>query len=185
LLQGELEEAANRSIDVHLAGFPIRLTRDLSVARRYARDLYDGAGSRLYGLLASSHAKNLAALGVDNTFQGTKRIRIAKWFNDPESSPLSGCALTQPITEFQCQGLELDLPIVCWGDDLRWVGAHWVPRPIRRRYRQDDPIGLLINSYRVLLTRGRDGMVIFVPPQEQLDETVSALRRAGVVVLPE
>jgi hypothetical protein len=183
LLQGSVAEAADRAIDVHLAGFPLRFTRDLDAARGYARDLDEGDGTRLYGLLASSHAKNLAVLGVDNTFQATKRIRVSKWFNDPPSSADSGRNLKQPITEFQCQGLELDLPIVCWGDDLRRDAGRWIARPVKRRYRQDDPIGLLINSYRVLLTRGRDGMVIFVPAQTSLDETADALRQAGVAEL--
>ena len=84
------------------------------------------------------------------------------------------------MTEFQCQGLELDLPILCWGEDYRWVSPGWELHPIRRRYPQDDPNQLLTNAYRVLLTRGRDGLVIFVPPDPLLDATEQALIRAGV-----
>lgn len=184
LLGEQVDAAMDLAIDIQREGFPLWVTRDLDQARSYARDRYIGDDSSLYGLVASSQAKNLATLGIDNTFQATKRVRVARWFNDPVESSLSGRAMTQPITEFQCQGLELDLPILCWGDDLSWAGQRWSARPIRRKYPQDDPTTLLINSYRVLLTRGRDGLVIWVPPQTVLDATVEALQQAGVSPLP-
>lgn len=46
-----------------------------------------------------------------------------------------------------------------------------------------DPHQLRINSYRVLLTRGRDGFVIFVPPTAEMKETYRALKDAGVAEL--
>jgi hypothetical protein len=39
------------------------------------------------------------------------------------------------------------------------------------------------NAYRVLLTRGRDATVIFVPPIPELDETFINLIAAGLVEL--
>ena len=45
------------------------------------------------------------------------------------------------------------------------------------------PFELRKNSYRVLLTRGRDGSVIFLPEDEALDETYKYLVNAGVVSL--
>jgi DUF2075 family protein len=88
------------------------------------------------------------------------------------------------VTEFGCQGLELDLPILCWGDDYRRVADDWVLKPINRRYKQDDPQALLRNAYRVLLTRGRDGLIIFVPEDTLMDSTENALLAAGVQLLP-
>jgi hypothetical protein len=41
---------------------------------------------------------------------------------------------------------------------------------------------LRLNAYRVLLTRGRDGAVLFVPPGAEMDSTASALHRAGIDV---
>ena len=72
-------------------------------------------------------------------------------------------------SEFKVQGLEIDYAVVCWDADLRrasdganwdyynFRGTRWNKRnkPEQRRY--------LLNSYRVLLTRARQGMVIFVP----------------------
>ena len=110
----------------------------------------------------------------------TKNVKKGRWFNAPPEDPLSCCALEAVVTEFGCQGLELDLPIVCWGSDHRWDSGHWQLSPTRRRDPVDDPVTLLRNAYRVLLTRGRDGLVIFVPPDRELDETFDVLQDAGL-----
>ena len=47
-----------------------------------------------------------------------------------------------------------------------------------------NPYRLRINGYRVLLSRARDGMIIFVPPIERLRETHRALKDAGCQDLP-
>lgn len=124
----------------------------------------------------------MAELGIDNGFTGTRRD-VAAWYNAPPSDPRSSCQLARPQTEFQCQGLELDLPIVCWGDDMRWEG-NW--RSYVRAGGARDAHQLRLNSYRVLLTRGRDGFIIFLPenlPDNQ-QETLSGLfRGAGVADL--
>ena len=106
-------------------------------------------------------------------------MNIAAWYNAPPDDPRSGCHLVQPVTEFGCQGLELDLPVVCWGSDLVWGDEGWAHSPTRRRFALDNPVQVLTNAYRVLLTRGRDGLVIFVPPGDGLDALASALHDAG------
>ena len=114
-------DAANPTIAATLAaklrreGYPIYITRDLDAAREYVRRRFAGETQRRYGLLASSRAKNLDSYGIDPGFQATRRVRIDRWFNDGLESPEGGCHLDTVITQFQCQGLELDLPIVCWG----------------------------------------------------------------------
>ena len=89
------------------------------------------------------------------------------------------------MTEFGCQGLELDLPIVCWGNDLKWDGVGWDIRKVNAKYALDDPEQIRRNAYRVLLTRGRDGLVVFIPPDPVMDLTEHALLAAGVRPLPE
>jgi hypothetical protein len=42
-----------------------------------------------------------------------------------------------------------------------------------------------MNAYRVLLTRGRDGVLIWVPGDRALDETAEAIEVAGVRPLNE
>lgn len=186
LLNGSLPLAAQRAVRIHAQQYPLYLTRDLDDARSYARVRYADEPEKRYGLLSSSHAKVLPKFGVDNSFMATSRVlNIARWFNAPRDDPKSCCALSQPVTEFGCQGLELDLPIVCWGEDYRWTGSEWSLTPVRRKYRQEDPQALLENAYRVLLTRGRDGLVIFVPDDPRLDQTEHALLAAGMRPLPQ
>jgi hypothetical protein len=183
LLGEDLEVAGD--IASRLDTFPIRLFRDLDLARAYVRQRYAGEPGKLYGLLASSHAKNLAPLGVDNTFDATRRVRVARWFNDAPESERSGCQLDQPLTEFMCQGLEVDLPVVCWGSDMVWANGEWKIKAINRRIPLHDPEQIVQNTYRVLLTRGRDGIVVFVPPGSAFDATAEALQRAGATEVQE
>ena len=184
LLAGEISKAARRALPIQNGGFPMYLTRDLDEAKEYVRDRYAGQPAQRYGLMASSHAKGLVQFGVDNGYMATSRMNIAKWYNAPPDDPGSCCALVQPVTEFGCQGLELDLPILCWGPDVVWKNGEWQLNPVRRRYPQTDPRQLLINTYRVLLTRGRDGVVIWVPPMPVLDDTEHILLAAGVRGIP-
>jgi hypothetical protein len=97
------------------------------------------------------------------------------WFLSPAKDTRSSLYLEDAATEFQVQGL--DWTIVTWDADLRWSGDDWsyhsfrgakwtaVKKPERRQY--------LKNAYRVLLTRARQGMVIFVPPGAKCDKTRS------------
>jgi Uncharacterized conserved protein (DUF2075) len=168
-------------------GFSMYITRDKTGAAKYVRERYAGMPNRRFGWLASSRAHNLEALAIDNSFQTTKRLKEGPWYNDPPDSPFSCCALQTVATEFASQGLELDLPIVCWGDDLYREAGVWkvAERRLRGSYRNPDQ--LRINSYRVLLTRGRDGLVVFVPPDQAdgMDATAEFLEKCGLVQLSE
>lgn len=180
LLGEELEAAADVAKEISDQTYPIRLFRNLDDVRRYARERFAGEPTALFGLVASSHAKNLQKLGIDNTWNATRRVRVEQWFNHPLESPYSACQLDQPITEFMCQGLELDLPVICWGNDLMWSGDRWKVTPVRRRFPLRNPDQIVRNTYRVLLTRGRDGLAILVPSDRSFDETAGALVAAGV-----
>jgi hypothetical protein len=164
--------------------FPILLTRDLEWAKEYARARFAGERFRRFGLLASSKAKNLDAFGVDTRYD--KFFPTAKWFNAEPEDPASCCQLIKPAQEFHCQGLELDLPIVCWGDDFWWEegadgrGKEWRMRKPRANPLVRDPYAFRKNTYRVLLTRGREGLVVFVPPgSPAMDATAARLERCG------
>lgn len=179
-----LRTAAELAMQIQAEGFTMYITRDLDEARTYARSRFAGEPEARFGLVASSHC-DLRAYGVQNGYLDTRKVKEARWFNDPPESPDSCCALAQPLTEFGCQGLELDMPIVCWGPDYAWTGRDWKLKPKRRRYPLRDPEAILRNTYRVLLTRGREGFVIFLPDEESLDLTEVALLAAGVRPLPE
>jgi len=87
------------------------------------------------------------------------------------------------VTEFGCQGLELDMAIVAWGNDFMWSGKKWELRKMRTRIPQVDPYQLRLNSYRVLLTRSREGVVIFIPPKPEFDSTEHAILASGARIL--
>ncbi len=180
LLDGRLGDAARLATRIHAAAYPMYVTRDIGAARQYAWDLYGDNRERRYGLVASSRNTNLPRHGVDSSFPATKSIKLARWFNEPRGHPQSCCELRDVITEFQCQGLELDLPVVCWGNDLTWTGRSWTYRHVRSQYPMQDQAAIRRNAYRVLLTRGRDGMVVFLPPEPAMDQTEHALLAAGV-----
>jgi DUF2075 family protein len=182
LLEGDLKAAAALAEGIQAAGFNLYLTQDLDAARAYARRRYAGQEDVRYGLLGSSKARILGAYGMDTSFGTTRFFREGPWYNDEPASPRSCSQLQEVATEFACQGLELDLPIVGWGEDLVWDGQGWRSAPSPRSQAKDLH-RLRLNSYRVLLTRGRDGMVIFVPPDARLSSTLEALRVAGVAAL--
>ncbi len=167
LLRREPDRA--RSLMASLADFPLAYTRGLDAARRWLRARR--RGNRRIGLIASSGGRRLRAHGVDVTAE----LDVENWFLNGPDDVRSSHALEVPATEFAIQGLELDWTGVCWGGDLipgpdDWLcrsfrGTAWqqVRDPVTRRY--------LVNKYRVLLTRAREGMILFVPPGDPDDPT--------------
>ena len=180
LLVGDIAGAALLAPRIRSAGFNLYITRDIDVAKEYVRDRYTGDEDARYGLLASNKDRSLPQFGVRNDYPIQKNLKnhIGPYFVDPPDSRHSCRQLNDVATPFECQGLELDFPIVCWGDDLWWDGTKWVIRDPRRS-QERDPYRLRVNGYRVLLSRGRDGMIIFVPPIELLQRTYAVLLDAG------
>ena len=177
LLKGEILHAktiAEKFVD---SGFELYITRDLDAAKSYLQERYQHQETKRYGLICSSKAKILPTFGIDNDYFTTRRIKVGPWFNDLPTSSFSCCQLKDVSTEFACQGLELDFPVVCWGEDLTWSEDYWMLKKTRSRAK--DPHALRVNSYRVLLTRGRDGMIIFVPDDSKLDSTFKILKNMG------
>ena len=150
--------------------FPIVITRDLARAKSWIRS--KARGSERFGLVASSGAERLRPHAVDVRFE----INPIHWFLNGTSDVRSSFYMEDPATEFQVQGLELDWVCMTWDADLRlsrsrdwnyhsFRGDKWtnVHKSETRQY--------LLNAYRVLLTRARQGMAIFVPPGDETDHT--------------
>jgi hypothetical protein len=180
LLAGDISSAASEAPKIRSQNFNLYVTGDVEVAKEYVRYRYTGYEEARYGLLASNKDRCLPDFNVRNDYPVQKNLknRIGSFFVDPPNSKFSCCQLRDVATPFECQGLEFDFSIVCWGDDLWWDGRKWATRDARKS-REMDPYRLRINGYRVLLTRGRDGMIIFVPPVEKLHETRRILLEAG------
>lgn len=181
VLLGNSGAAADLMPGLWESGFRAYLTRDLDVAKQYCCDRYGDQPDKRYGIVASSRARNLPNYGVANDYKSTLRVKTGPWYIDPPDSSRSCCALEQVVTEFGCQGLELDMAIVAWGNDLVWQDQTWLCTTRQRQVQ--DPRRLRLNSYRVLLSRGRDGFVIFVPPEARMDSTAEILLDAGAVAL--
>ncbi len=80
------------------------------------------------------------------------------------------------------QGLEPDFPIIAWGNDRKWSGTSGQASP-QPRSNAHDPHQLRLNSYRVLLSRGRAGLTVFVPPSTEMDATHTCLLGAGLTIV--
>ncbi len=179
LLRGELAKASMIAQRIWMQNFPIFITRDLEEAKQYISERFKGEESKRYGILASSKDRVLPQYGIKNDFHSTKMVRNAKWYNNNIGEPGSCCNFEDTVTEFGCQGLELDMAIVAWGNDYLWNGDSWELRKMRTQIPQENPHQLRMNSYRVLLTRSREGVIIFIPPKPEFDSTEHALLAAG------
>lgn len=136
----------------------IWLTRDLATAKAWARR--QRVGEERAGLIASGQARRLAAEGL---FVELKPD-IAKWVLAPTGDIRSSNMLETVQNQFQIQGLEIDYAVLCWDADLRRVAAKWRSFKINGSdWQNDSHLDVAKNSYRVLLTRARKGMTIFVP----------------------
>lgn len=183
LLAGRLHDAANIAVQLHDADFAFYVARDFEALREYARHRYECDPAKRYGVLVSSKYRKAEVHGIQPV--PASYWYYGEWYEEGPSHPRSGCGLKIAVTEFGCQGLELDLPLVCWGPDLTWSGTDWVVRTGRSR-NVIDAGRLRKNAYRVLLTRGRDGFCVFVPrePDREMDLTYSALLQAGLRQFP-
>jgi hypothetical protein len=152
-----------------LPKYPIRITRDLDAAKHWVRS--QARGSERYGLLASSKALRLKPHAIDVRTE----VDPVHWFLRDREDIRSSYFLEDCATEFQVQGLELDWTVVTWDADLRSSADEWSYHDFRGKKWQsvkaDDRRLYLKNAYRVLLTRARQGMVIFVPPGSADDAT--------------
>ena len=167
-------------------GHRFLVTRNLDGARAYLRERYGESPLARFGVLASSKDKILPRYGIENSFQVTKQLRVGPWYNSEPTDSRSCCQLDSVATEFASQGLELDCALLAWGSDLRREGGVWSDRLSGGYQRKvHDRLALRRNVYRVLLTRGRDGTIVFVPPATEMDETFEWLSSAGFRALDE
>jgi hypothetical protein len=166
-LDGNLDAA--RAVVSDLDGWDLYVSRDVDAIRRYLRDRYAGLTDRRYGLLISSCAENCRGVARRIKEDGVN-TGYGRWYDGGRtkhhrSGPNFCCSLRTAVSEFGCQGLELDFSVLCWGDDLSWDAGCWRQVDGKRRTGAKDRQRLRLNAYRVLLTRGRDGMCIYVPPE--------------------
>ena len=183
--------------------YPPVLTRRLPTVRAWLQGRRRGFTRA--GLVVSASASRLRADGIETAFGFHRDFEWERWFLDRDACDEIGCAhkfcydvrassrLEVAATQFEVQGLELDWVGLCWGEDLVWVENHWAsfnfsgknwkPNNNKRKHQ------FRVNGYRVLLTRARQGMIIYVPQpsaadssrlHKELDSTAQFLIDCGV-----
>ena len=149
--------------------YPVVITRDIKKAKQWIRE--QARGTERYGLVASSGADRLSPHGI---FVRAK-IKATKWFLADKEDMRSSYYLEYAATEFYIQGLELDWVCLAWDANLRYKNGAWTHHIFHgnnwRNIKQERERNHLINAYRVLLTRARQGMVIFIPSGDSVDST--------------
>ncbi len=168
LIANEADKAAG-CYQKFSANFSIKVTRDLTSAKNWIKN--QARANETKGLIASSGGIRLKPEGIFVK----NRLAAADWFlNSPED--VRSCHYLEDVaTEFDIQGLELDWSIVAWDTDYRYrkgrfehwkfTGSSWKQRNKEEQKRY------LENAYRVLLTRARQGLIVFVPKGDEQDDT--------------
>lgn len=163
------ENDAAQTLKLISKDYPIVITRDLNRAKKWLKQR--ARGTERYGLVASSQAQRLKPFAIDIRSE----IEPINWFLNGKTDVRSSYYLEDVATEFHVQGLELDWVCVAWDADFRFSPSGWENRSfcgdqwnsILKVERQI----YLKNAYRVLLTRVRQGMVVFVPEGDSGDPT--------------
>jgi hypothetical protein len=149
--------------------YPIKITRDLDKARKWLNA--KAKGSERTGIVASSGGIRLRPFGLNVK----AKIDAPIWFLNDRDDIRSSYFLEEVATEFDIQGLELDWTCVAWDGDLYYHNEKWNFRKFKGTKWQNinsiEIAGYLINSYRVLLTRARQGMIIYIPYGNNEDKT--------------
>lgn len=169
LLNNEGKQAAKLYQEIKKV-YPICITRNLNVAKKWIKEQTTNKKYR-YGIIASSKAKRLRADGI----WVECKCKPEKWFLEGKDNIKSSYFMEEVATEFDIQGLEIDYALIGWDADYRYDndcfkfyrprGSKWetIKAEADKRY--------LKNAYRVLLTKARQGMIIFVPTGDKEDIT--------------
>lgn len=183
-------DAARETYALIADKYPILLTRDINEARNWLR--IKARGSERYGLIASSGAYRLRPEGISMK----NKVEAPLWFLNDKNDVRSSFYMEEVASEFDVQGLELDWAGIGWDANFRYVNGEWRHYNFKgtkwQQVNATDSRLYLKNAYRVILTRARQGMVIFVPcgqpndptrPPSYYDETFLYLRECGLTAL--
>ena len=152
-----------------LTDYPICVTRSLPKAKEWLKN--QARGTERYGLVAEANAIRLKSDGI---FVKSD-INEAHWFLADKDDVRSSYYLEDVATEYAVQGLELDWVCACWDAGLRRIDNEWqmykfIGSKFTNRNAENER-KYLMNAYRVLLTRARQGLIIFVPLGDSEDKT--------------
>lgn len=171
LVQAILDGDAMKAQHVYsqvVESYPIVITRNLEQAKSWLKQ--QAKGTERYGMVASSGARRLKAEGIDVK----NKITPSDWFLNSTIDVRSSYYLEDVATEFDVQGLELDYCCVAWDINFYFKDG-WCYQAFKgtkwQNINQMEKQKYLLNTYRVLLTRARQGMVIYLPNVDDNDWT--------------
>lgn len=169
--------------------YKIYLTRDIETAKAKLRERHEqltpmngDKNETRMGMLMSSNAERLRPYGYASSGANKSNSKVASWFLDTDEYVSSSNFLEIALDEFCVQGLELDLDVVMWDGDFRYNpetsdwdyfkfnGRVWSPVD-KTKSNYEIQQFYMKNAYRVLLTRARKGMIIFVPEGDSKDKS--------------
>jgi hypothetical protein len=175
VLRGQVADAA--AIARGAGALPFLLTRELDAMRAGLR--HHGRGLRRAGIVAAAGARRLRAEGL-----GVQVPEVADWFLNRWPDVRSSEALETFATEYDCQGLELDLVGLAWGGDLLAGAEGWQPRRFSGNrwlmVRSAEERRFIINTYRVLMTRARYETILWVPRGSRRDDAFHDATRDAI-----
>ena len=149
--------------------YPIYITRDLRTAEQFVLD--NTLRKERCGKLCSSTSKIIGR--NSGCFDNIDNWYFADWMLD-ESGRNSSNSLNYAASEFNIQGLEIDWSILAWDMDMYYSKGEWHEQKMytKNRFVESSPIEKkhILNSYRVLLTRARKGMIIYIPRANDYDD---------------
>lgn len=149
--------------------YPVLVTRDINKAKKWLKD--KARGTERYGIIASSQAQRLRPYAIDVK----SPMDPVHWFLNKKNDLRSSFFMEKVATEFHIQGLELDWVCLAWDADFRFNGNEWESYSFSgtkwNNINVEQRKLYLKNAYRVLLTRARQGMIIFVPEGDHKDTT--------------
>ncbi len=158
VLSNRADAAAELARELDGRGDTVWIARSLQIARQWVRE--HRVGQERAGIIASGQARRLASEGLFVDFKPD----IAAWMLGPNGDVRSSNMLETVQNQYQVQGLELDYTVVCWDGDLRRGTNEWKAWKLSgSNWQKDKELDIAINSYRVLLTRARKGMIVFIP----------------------
>lgn len=169
IINNDIDKAKRIYLDFIQNNYPIKITRDLGKARDWLKKA--AKGSERTGVVASSGGIRLRPFGLNVK----AKIDAPIWFLNDKDDIRSSYFLEEVATEFDIQGLELDWTCVAWDGDLFYDNEKWNYRKFKgtkwQNINSNEITNYLINSYRVLLTRARQGMIIYIPIGNEEDVT--------------
>ncbi len=188
--QPEQAKAALEKFD----SYPIFITRSYDKAYAFVKE--NTLRKERCGKLCSSNGKLLAR--YSHRFQNIDKWHFADWMLD-EGGGDSSNGLVYSASEFDIQGLEIDWSLLGWDADMYYHEGKWheqrIQTPSRFRVSTEEVKQHILNAYRVLLTRARKGLVIYIPNsgeyknpydvEKYYDSTYNYLKSCGIKDLDE